>query len=393
MGYNNHCTAEGFMLRDLTIQNYRCFKDFHIDGLARVNLIVGMNNIGKTSLLEAVYLLINQGNPQCLLGLLEDRGEIVPPTSSTSSRVTLGGSGLLSTRRYQIRHIFQGHQFGFNQTINLQSQKELSLSLKIQLRSVTRQEQSLEDIPDFDMSVEDTSEIDFSLVELYLSYGSDLEMRVPVREDGSLEARSFRLTRQQSQTNPFLLTQPFQFLTTSNQTFDKLATMWDKINLTPEEEKVVAALQILEPDVKRIGFTSRLTSNSGILLKLDKQSDPIPLGSMGEGMRRILSLAMAAVTAENGFLLVDEIETGLYYETQTDMWRLILEVAQQLNVQVFATTHSWDCISAFQEALSQVEDSSVGKLFRLSKRDETIRPVAYTADELAIAVPHSIEVR
>jgi len=102
---------------------------------------------------------------------------------------------------------------------------------------------------------------------------------------------------------------------------------------------------------------------------------------------------MAAVTVEKGFLLVDEIETGLHYEAQTDMWRLILEVAQQLNIQVFATTHSWDCISAFEEALDQLEDRSVGKLFRLSKRDETIRPVAYTADELAIAVPHSIEVR
>jgi ABC-type branched-subunit amino acid transport system ATPase component len=51
-------------------------------------------------------------------------------------------------------------------------------------------------------------------------------------------------------------------------------------------------------------------------------------------MRQIFTLAMAAVTVENGFLLVDEIETGLYYESQTDMWRLVLEVAQQLNVQV-----------------------------------------------------------
>ena len=64
------------MLRDLTIQNYRCFKDFHIDDLARVNLIVGMNNIGKTSLLEAVYLLVNQENIQCLIDLIHNRGEI-----------------------------------------------------------------------------------------------------------------------------------------------------------------------------------------------------------------------------------------------------------------------------------------------------------------------------
>ena len=48
------------MLRDLTVQNYRCFKYFHIDGLERVNLFVGNNNSGKTSLLEAIYLLLNE---------------------------------------------------------------------------------------------------------------------------------------------------------------------------------------------------------------------------------------------------------------------------------------------------------------------------------------------
>jgi predicted ATP-dependent endonuclease of OLD family len=70
-----------------------------------------------------------------------------------------------------------------------------------------------------------------------------------------------------------------------------------------------------------------------------------------------------------------------------------LEVAQQLNVQVFATTHSWDCITAFAEAIAQSEDRSVGKLFRLSRRDENIRAVEYSSDELFIAVNQSIEVR
>ena len=152
-------------------------------------------------------------------------------------------------------------------------------------------------------------------------------------------------------------------------------------------------MQIIEPDVERINFTSRPISNSGILIKLHGQDEPIPLRSMGEGMHRILALAMAAVTVENGVLLVDEIDTGLHYQTQTDMWRLILEIAERLNVQVFATTHSWDCITAFQEALAQSEDSSVGKLFRLSRKDENIRAIEYTPDELSIAVRQSIEVR
>ena len=48
------------LIRDLTIQGYRCFEDFSMDGLTRVNLLVGNNNSGKTSFLEAVYLLVNQ---------------------------------------------------------------------------------------------------------------------------------------------------------------------------------------------------------------------------------------------------------------------------------------------------------------------------------------------
>ena len=85
------------MLRDLTIKNYRAFKDFSIDGLARVNLIVGANNSGKTSFLEAVYLLVNQGNPFSLLELLYYRGEYVE---------SLGQRGSFD---YLTEHIFPGH--------------------------------------------------------------------------------------------------------------------------------------------------------------------------------------------------------------------------------------------------------------------------------------------
>ena len=130
-----------------------------------------------------------------------------------------------------------------------------------------------------------------------------------------------------------------------------------------------------------------------ILVKLRGQSNRIPLSSMGDGMRRILVLAMAAAVAKDGFMFVDEIDTGLYYETQTDMWRLLIETAQRLNVQIFATTHSWDCVKAFQNALAKAHDDAVGKLFRLEKLDERIKSVEFTARDLEIAVRQQIEVR
>ncbi len=381
------------MLRDLTIQNYRCFKDFHIDDLARVNLIVGMNNSGKTSLLEAVYLLVNQENIQCLIESIYNRGEI---TESPISLVS--GETHQRSINYQTRHIFYGHQLNHNQIISLQSQKEYPLSLKIQFSRYVYSTSTPTPAPNTPISqtssfseIIDTKRSGFML---YYSYKqSNPYDGIPALEDGLITAQFFQSWKQNQFTNSVSKHNPNLFLTTSIISLEQLAIFWDRITLTPKEESVVTALKILEPSTERISFTSHQTSNSGILLKMHGQPTPIPLGSMGEGMRRILTLAMAAVTVENGFLLVDEIDTGLHYETQTDMWRLVLEVAQQLNVQVFATTHSWDCISAFQEALDQLEDNSIGKLFRLSRKGENIRAVEYTPDDLSIAVRQSIEVR
>ncbi|MUG98948.1 AAA family ATPase [Scytonema sp. UIC 10036] len=365
------------MLSKLSIHNYRSFKDFQIDGLAQVNLIVGSNNSGKTSLLEAVYLLANQNNPQCLLELLDNRGEIALLKGST-----LSINGKLTPRSYQIKHIFPNHQLNFEQGIDILSSNDRPLSLHIQLSPITLQAEPLEDI----------SETDIPEYELHFIYQQHQPIRVPVLEDGLVETRFFKLAKS-SRFSLVPTTQHCQFLTTDNIRFSKLAEIWDGITLTPKEDEVVRALQIIEPDVERISFTSRQTSNSGIIIKLSKQNEPIPLGSMGDGMRRILTLAMSAVNVENGFLLVDEIDTGLYYEVQADMWRLILEIAKRLNIQVFATTHSWDCVRAFQEALNYVEDSDAGKLFRLDAKYGKIRAVEYVAEELNIAVQQNIEVR
>jgi AAA15 family ATPase/GTPase len=114
---------------------------------------------------------------------------------------------------------------------------------------------------------------------------------------------------------------------------------------------------------------------------------------MGYGMNRILNLAIALVSTEKGVLLVDEIETGLHYEAQLDMWRLVLKTAKDLDVQVFATTHSWDCIAAFKEALQELEDQSVAKLFRLDSKYGKLRAVEYDAEEIRIAVNQGVEVR
>ena len=359
------------MLKDITVKNYRLFKELKIDNFARVNLIVGNNNSGKTSLLEAIYLLVNQGEIESLAEILNTRGE---KFNLIEENGLLGTEIDRTSTRYQISHLF-GHQNGGDTPIYLESQRENFLSLKMQFLPLKEEKKT-------------------SIWGLDLSYSPGGNIWLPASKDGSIEAKEFFGTRHPGDMFSKKSDRPSHFLTTKSFSYwSKLAKLWDTISLTPKEDKVVEALRLINPEIERIDFKSLLTSYGGIILKIRGKNSPVPLAIMGEGMQRILSLAIAVLTAENGYLLVDEIDIGLYYMTQTEIWEFLLQIALDFNVQIFATTHSWDCISAFEEALENLEDNTVGKVLRLQWRGEHFRTVDYTGEDLAIAIPHNIEVR
>jgi hypothetical protein len=119
---------------------------------------------------------------------------------------------------------------------------------------------------------------------------------------------------------------------------------------------------------------------------------PIPIGSMGDGTWRMLALAIAITQCKGGVLLVDEIDTGLHYTVMADMWRLIFGAAKELDVQVFATTHSFDCIQSL--ATVCVSDAATSDTVTL-QRIEADKPKAipYSEREIKIAAERNIEVR
>ena len=109
-------------------------------------------------------------------------------------------------------------------------------------------------------------------------------------------------------------------------------------------------------------------------------------------MQRVLGISLALVNAKDGILLIDEFENGLHYSVQPDLWRLIFHIANRFNVQVFATTHSWDCIEAFQKAVQEVTESE-GLLIRLENRRGNTVATLFDERKLGIAAREQIEVR
>ena len=125
------------------------------------------------------------------------------------------------------------------------------------------------------------------------------------------------------------------------------------------------------------------------MLKLREVADRIPIGSLGDGMWRMLGLALAISNADGGVLLVDEIDTGLHHTVMEDMWRMVSERAAALSVQVFATTHSRDCY----ESLAAIAESGAGGV--TIQRIERSRGEAVSFIDRAIvaAAERNIEVR
>ncbi|MDQ2716171.1 MAG: ATP-binding protein, partial [Chloroflexota bacterium] len=181
----------------------------------------------------------------------------------------------------------------------------------------------------------------------------------------------------------------------------QIGELWDSIALTSLEKDVLASLQIIAPGAEGVSFVTDLRSRREIarlstaerlpIVKIAGIADPLPLRSLGDGMQRMLGIALALVNARDGLLLIDEIENGIHYSAQSDLWRFIFEVASRLNVQVFATTHSWDCIEAFQKVARQ--NKAEGLLVRLSSKHNDIAVTLFDEEELGIATRERIEVR
>ena len=183
------------------------------------------------------------------------------------------------------------------------------------------------------------------------------------------------------------------FLGTEGAPASSLQQIWDSLVLTSEEEKVTAAMKIIEPSIERLAFTSRETRLSSVaFVKLAGEDERVPLGSLGDGIRRLLALAIFLARASGGVLLVDEIDTGLHWTTLESMWRFVVETARRLDVQVFATSHSGDCVRALAWLhLDDPDLASEVSVYRMEKGLEAA--VLYSAAEIETAARHHIEVR
>ena len=370
------------MISTLHIEGYRGFDRFDMDHLGRINLLVGKNNSGKTSILEAVYLLFSGGSPASLVSILWNRGERLPNISPIHGN----GSSSLQHVELAVQHLFAGHRFASNAYIAVSASEE-SKSRELRLTLIdsesyvsqgrdSRSHRTREANVRSEINVEVTGnpEPDVRLIHLTDAGGLD-----------SFVAQSRFNARQY----------PAKFIFINSISSDHLVTMWNGIALTPTEDVVLKALQAIDPGIERIatqvgGPIWTPIGRDGFVVKQKGIDQPVPIGSMGDGMWRMLAMAIAISQCQGGVLLVDEIDTGLHYSVMLKMWTLIYSAARELDVQVFATTHSEECVhSLSQIGLDSAENSISVQRIEPGKKHS----VPFDREEVAAAASSDVEIR
>lgn len=371
------------MLTSLKLTGYRRFESYRLDGLTRVNLLVGRNNCGKTSILEAVDLVVAQGDPSVLRNAATRRSEHSVYETSSQLKESSPFTANFNFTVPSVSHTFFGHRCEQGVRFELSSGDSYAVSYEIVSPDL---------VPD---SFESPA-----LNDLRLAVGFGLEIRTGHHaKNGATEGLPVIPVTRRGELLGLLEWRrgigfpkaPAAFLGIDPWTSKDLRAMWDDTIRQGREQEVVNALRLLDPDLVSIHFLTGTQTDGGILVGRRSTSDRLPIGSLGEGVRRLLGLSLA-MTTTGGYLLVDEPDTGLHWTALDGMWRLLLATARRLDVQIFATTHSYDCIRGLASAIKAEpdlrDDVSVHKLH--AELDESVR---LSADDMHIAMAQDIEVR
>jgi len=385
------------ILNSLEIRGFRGFRHLQIERLGRVNLIVGKNNVGKSSLLEALQLYAFGGYPSVIWEHLRSRDESrYPPGSRSVDRSTEVGDPLLA-----LRYLFYGrkdvkpHLDSIRIGPIISPNEMLSITVDLYLSELDTEQQGR--LKRRLLQPEEYNIVDNPVPRFTIQLGRQMKIDYPLNP-----TPSSRLVRPELKTincafrsaEGLVREGDVSFRSAEGLARKGVGSLWDGISLTPLEDDVLASLRIIAPGVEGLSFVGEPESSAGRIpiVRIKGIDEPLPLRSLGDGMQRMLGIALALANAQDGMLLVDEIENGIHYSVQPELWQLILQIAYRLNVQVFATTHSWDCIKGFQEA-AQEDKQNERLLIRLESKKDDISVTLFDERRLAIATREEIEVR
>jgi AAA15 family ATPase/GTPase len=298
--------------KDIEINNFRGFDYLKIEDFGQINLFVGKNNSGKTSVLEAFAFL------------------------STPHNIQIASSINEWVRDFSVKKISDYFNFFHNQSI--ENEPTINASLVNKTISQSRVlKLSISDILTFDLGGFPTNST-FSAK--YKINKESFELKT-IFENGAIPKYESNLKKE-----TIINTQ----IIAGKQPFQNLFFFVGRLREIKNTSQLVTVLKKIEPRLLDIEVV-----DGKVLLNLDGIDKLLPINFNGDGIQKIATIIAAIFWIKDGILFIDEIENGLHYTAHKTLWKGIIDACKVANVQIFATTHSLESLKYLNEVLQEKE--------------------------------------
>ena len=342
-------------IQEIVINNFKCFKKFELNQLSRVNLIGGQNNVGKTALLEAIELLVNSNKSFDLL-------------SQTHK--------MLKRRQADNEQEFVEIDFMSDDS---QSMIIESKTKKCEIKYTDEENTECEPDEFSEIMQEEPSNY-------YLTFSVDSDKK-NVSAERLMSTKSFLKFTGQAKARQ----SRSHFIHSSKMNEKNISILYGTLVDLNKESFLNTSLSSFDSNL--LSLKQKATSNRIILkVQIKDKKYPVLLSSLGDGINRYIAIICAIWASENGVLLIDEIENGIHYSNYSKLWELIFSVSKEANCQIFVTSHSKECIEAFNKVQIKKTDGLYLELYRNLKTN-LVTASSRDAEQLQYALTHKGDVR
>ena len=343
------------MFKKIEIKRFRGIKDAVIGDFKRVNLFLGRNNCGKSSLLDALFLATGLSNPLLPINVNVMRG-------------------YNKTRLKDLELNF--YNLDSAQPIHICVENKEKRNIEISLFENNKRDVSF-----------DTNTIDIHSNVIEGEYGlkfnfeiNDESFESELRFDLSTTTNTIDFPKKYVESLRCIYLTPKYDFNTSIQGLENILKNKD-------EDFIIEGLRFIEPRVKDFIFTEE-----GIFVDIGIEKR-IPINMMGDGVRKIVSLLTVIYDCRDGIVLIDEISNGFHYSVMSNLWNVIIKAAIKNNTQLFITTHDYDSIKGLRDTALNIYDENVATFKLLRTSDDELKALHYSLESVDYSINQEIEIR
>ena len=303
-------------IRNIEIKNFKLFKDFKAEGFGRVNLIGGKNNVGKTAFMEAAYVNVSAENIENMYS-------------------AIGGNNFIRERLEYV-----------DTEIDIQDERNF-----------------------------------FEKTKAYYSVSNIRSCKFEIINKNGEKSYNFTIDNllQTININNFsydlIFIQNIAFLHSQGLSNIKLKSFYESVQKKDKEELLYSYLNLFDKNISNFKIIGGDKPQCKVA-----SGEYRDINEFGNGLKHWISIISSLYTCENGYLFIDEIENGIHYTNLDKLWEIILTISKDQNVQVFATTHSKECIESYARVTKKLEDDEISFIELGRNKNDQIKAIVMDSE-------------